>query len=57
MKTLINNKDVVILRGDKDSSIVIINKADYVTKMETMIEDGIKNGTYAETDDTTLQHL
>ena len=57
LKTLIHNKDIVILKGDKDSSIVIKNKTDYITKIETMIEEGIKNGTYAETDNTTMQDL
>ena len=32
LKTLIRNKDVVILKGGKDSSIVIMNKADYIKK-------------------------
>ena len=54
LKTLIHNKDVVILKDDKDSSIVIMNKTDYITKIETMIEQGVKNGTYAETDDTAI---
>ena len=53
----IHNKGVVILKGDKDSSIVTMNKADYIKKMETMIEDGIKNRTYAESGDTTMQDL
>ena len=57
LKTLIHNKEVVILKGDKDSSIVIMNKTNYITKIEIMIEEGIKNGTYAETDDTTMQDL
>ena len=34
-----------------------MNKTDYITKIETMIEEGIKNGPYAETDDTTMQYL
>ena len=55
LKTLICNKDVVILKGDKDSSIVIMNKTDCITKIETMTEEGIKNGTYEEADDTTVQ--
>ena len=55
--TLIHNKDVVILKGDNDSSIVIMNKADYIKKMGTMIEEGIKNGTYAESGDTAMQDL
>ena len=57
LKTLTYNKDIVILKVDKDSSIVITNKADYITKIETMIEEGIKDGTYTETNDTTMQDL
>ena len=39
LKTLTYNKDIVILKViKKDSSIVIMNKADYITKIETMIE-------------------
>ena len=57
LKTLINNKDAVILRSDKDLSIVIMNRTDYITKMEAMIEEEVKNGTYPETDDTTMQDL
>ena len=53
----IHNKEVVILKGDKDSNIVILNKTNYITKIEKIIEEGIKNGTYAETDDTTTQDL
>ena len=55
LKTLTPNKDVVILKGDKDSSIAIMNKTDYITKIEKMIEEGIKNRTYVETDDTKMQ--
>ena len=57
LKTLIHNKDAVILKGDKDSSVVIMNTNGYITKIETMIEEGIKNRIYAETDDTTMQDL
>ena len=39
LKTLIQSK---VLKGDKDSSIVIVNKTDYITKVETMIEERIK---------------
>ena len=52
---MIHNKDVVILKGNKDSSIVIMNKTDSITKIETMIEEVITNGTYVETDDTTVE--
>ena len=45
----------MILRGDKDSSVVIMNRSDYVEKLEGMIEEGVKKSTYKKTEDTTLQ--
>ena len=57
LKTLIHNKDVVILNGDNYSSIVIMNKTGYIKKIEIMIEGRIKNGIYAEADDTTMKDL
>ena len=34
-----------------------MKKSDYVTKLDTMIEDGIIKGTYVETTDNTLKEL
>ena len=34
-----------------------MNKTNYIKKIETMIEEGIRNRTFAETDDTTMQDL
>ena len=42
---MIKNKDIVVVKGDKDSSVVIMKKSDYVTKLDTMIDDGIMKGT------------
>ena len=53
---MIQNKNVVV-KGDKDSSVVIMKKSDYVTKLDTMIDDGIIKGTYVETTDNTLKEL
>ena len=47
----------MIIPGDKDSCIVIMNKADYHNKLQEMIDDGIKNGTYTPTEDQTLLEL
>ena len=47
----------MILRGDKDSSVVIMNRSDYIEKLEGMIEKGVKKSTYKKTEDTTLQDL
>ena len=57
LKNLIRKNDTVILRGDKDSSVVIMNRSDYIKKLEGMIEEGVKKGTYKKTEDITLQDL
>lgn len=57
LKELTNNPNIVILEGDKETAIVIMNKEDYVNKMNQMIDAGIEDGTYAESDDTTLEDL
>ena len=54
---MIQNKDIVVVKGDTDSSVVIMKKSDYVTKLDTMIDDGIMKGTYVETTDNTLKKL
>ena len=52
---MIQNKDIAVVKGDKDSSVVTMKKSDYVTKLGTMIDDGIMKGTYIETTDNTLK--
>ena len=47
----------MILRGDRDSSVVIMNRSDYIEKLEGIIEEGVKKGTYKKTEDKTLQDL
>ena len=34
-----------------------MKKSDYLTKLDTMIDDGIIKGTYVETTDNTLKEL
>ena len=46
LKNLIRKSDMVIWWGDKDSSVVIMNRSDYIEKLEGMIEEGVKKGTY-----------
>ena len=50
-KCIKDNKDIVILSGDKDSSIVILNKNDYSRKI------GIQQQKYKETNDKILKEL
>ena len=54
---MIQNNDIVVVKGDKDCSVVIMKKSDYVTKLDTMIDDGIIKGTYVETTDNMLKEL
>ena len=56
-KFIRDNKDIVILSGDKDSSMVIMNKKDYNKKIDNMINDGIQQVKYKETDDNILKEL
>ena len=51
------NKNIVILSGDKDSSVVIMNRIDYEQKIEKMIEEGKNEGKYAESQDTIHSDL
>ena len=54
---MIQNKDNVFVKGDKDSSADIMKKSDYATKLGTMIDDDIMKGTYVENADNTLKKL
>ena len=54
---MIQNKGIVVAKGDKDSSVVILKKSHYVSKLDTMIDDGIMKGTYLETTDNTIKEL
>ena len=52
---MIQNRDIVVVIGDTNSSIVIMRKTNYVKKLDTMIGDGIMKGTHIETTDNTLK--
>ena len=54
---MIQNKDIVVGKGDTKSSVVIMKKSEYVTKLDTMIEDGIMKGTYIEIIENSLKGL
>ena len=34
---MIQNKDIAVVKGDKDSSVLIMEKSDYITKLDTRI--------------------
>ena len=46
-----------MLSGDKDSSIVVMQKDDYNRKLQQMIDEGIRIGIYIPTEDNTLNDL
>ena len=54
---MIQNKVIVVVKGDKDSILGIMKKSDYVTKLDTMIGDSVTKSTYVETTDNTLKEL
>ena len=56
-KNLRRNKNLKLLSGNKDSSIIIIKKTDYETKIQIMIEEGIRDGKYTPTNDTIIKDL
>ena len=56
LKDIIKNDKLVVLSGDKDSR-VIIQREGYDMKLQNMINDGISQGIYASTVDTTLSDL
>ena len=44
LKPLKTNKDIVLLSGHKDSSVVILDTACYKEKVNRLINDGISKG-------------
>ena len=57
LKNLIREKDVVVMKCDKDSSVVILYKTDYIEKLENMVKEGVDKGTYTLTQDDTIKDL
>ena len=50
-------ENIVVIPGDKDSTIGIMDRNDYVKKILKMIEKGIQEGVFVKTEDSTLQNL
>ena len=46
------NENIIVLSAHKESFTGILNKADYVNKVNKMIDGGIVSGKYIETSDT-----
>ena len=54
LKNLIRKSDIGILIGDKDSSVVVMKRSDYIEKLEGMIEEGVKKGTYKKLENNKI---
>ena len=39
IRSLRNNDDIIIIKADKSSQIVILNKLDYITKINSILDD------------------
>ena len=57
LKRLIKNKNRCVLSGDKDSRVIITNKQYCIKKLEGMLNEGIKRGTYDWSIDMNKQDL
>ena len=57
LKPITNNKNIVVLSGDKNSIVVIMDKTDYVNKVRSLIQEGIEGGKYVKTTDNTHKDL
>ena len=57
LNRLRKNEHIVVLLADKESSTVILNKTDYVNKVNAMTDEGISKGKYVETVDSTYKDL
>ena len=57
LKRIVNDKNLVLVSGDKESCVVLINKTDYQDKLQKVVEDGIKNGIYQVAEDDTLKDM
>ena len=51
---IIKNAKLVALSGSQDSCVLITRQDDYIYKLHKMIDDGIRQGIYSSTIDTTL---
>ena len=51
------NENIVVISADKESCTVILNKTEYVNKVNAMISEGISKGKYVETVDSTHKDL
>ena len=54
---ILKNKDIVVLAPNKESCAVILNRDDYITKVNHIIDDEIKRMKYVKTTDDICNEL
>ena len=54
LSDMIQTKNIVVTKGEKDSNIVTMKRSDYVTPLDSVINDGIVKGTCIENIDNML---
>ena len=57
LKILLKNKDIIIQKADKGTTVVILNKKDYVCKMKSILNDSSKFHKVYIDHDKILNHL
>ena len=57
VKRIVNDKSLVVVSGDKESCVVLIDQTNYQDNLQKMVDDGIKNGIYKVAEDNTLKDL
>ena len=57
LSPLTKNDKIVVLAADKETCTVILNKRDYIKKVNKIIEQGMEQGKYIETIDTTQSDI
>ena len=57
LNNLVKNKDIVIQKADKGNSIVILNRNDYVSKLNKMLEDTSKFKSVNIEEGKSVNHL
>ena len=54
---ILKNKDIVVLAANKESCAVILNRDDYIKKVNHIIDDKIKRGKYVKSTDDIWNEL
>ena len=57
LSPLAKSDKIVVLTADKESCTVILNKSVCIRNVNNIIEEGIEQGEYIETEDTTQSNL